>query len=379
MKQAKAIFTSGFPIEADSQILIFAGGIDDGYVQEYMSGNIENLRRRLSVLDKNAYRIIYFPEIAERLHERGSIHYNYPQIPSEEINRFSKDFSAISYSYLWRFLHNYYDDPRYSGFLRFSHHNGNLRVYDFFQFCSETEEEFADELDAFCNILISEGLQDADEPNRDDDEQTFETSDCLYSTTTWGPMPEADDNFDIESKIIIDEIRERIEKLRLRKVDDVVIRSIFNPAPKLSRLVVTDDFRITLPEFNDMEICLEPLIKSVYLLFLSHPEGILFKNLPDYEDELTTIYKTITNRSDISSIEDSIQRILNPYNNAINEKCSKIRSAFVEKMSDRIARNYYITGDRGCPKYVSIAASGPAFSILNSSREQPRNGKNDEL
>lgn len=368
MKQAKAIFKSGFPIEADRNILLFTGGECDGYLQEYMSGNIENLRRRLSVLDKNAYRIIYFPEIAERLYKSGSIQYNYPQIPLSDINRFRGDFSAISYSYLWRFLHECDQEPAYGGFLRFSHYNGCLRVYDFFQFCSETEEELAAELDAFCNILISEGLQAADEPKRDDDKQTFETSDCLYSTTTWGPMPEVDDNFDRESKIIADEILERIEKLRLLEVDDMVIRSLFDPAPKLSRLVVTDDFRITLPEFNDMEICLEPLLKSVYFLFLCHPEGILFKNLPDYEDELTAIYKTITNRSDISSIEDSIKRIVDPYNNAINEKCSKIRSAFVEKMSDRIASNYYIIGDRGCPKYVSIAASGPAFSILNSGR-----------
>lgn len=368
MKQAKAIFKSGFPIEADRNILIFTGAEDDGCLQEYMSGNIENLRRRFSVLDKNAYRIIYFPEIAERLYKSGSIQYNYPQIPWGDINRFDGDFSRISYFYLWSFLHGRDEEPAYGGFLRFSHHNGNLRVYDFFQFCSKTEEELAAELDDFCDILISEGRQAADEPKRDDDAQTFEVSHSLYSAT-WMPMPKADDNFDRESKIIADEILERIEKLRLLRVDDMVIRALFDPKPKLSRLVVTDDFRITLPEFNDMEICLEPLLKSVYFLFLCHPEGILFKNLPDYEDELTYIYKTVTNRSDISSIEDSISRILDPYNNAINEKCSKIRSAFVEKMSDRIARNYYIIGDRGCPKYVSIAASGPAFDIIDSRRK----------
>ena len=30
--------------------------------------------------------------------------------------------------------------------------------------------------------------------------------------------------------------------------------------------------------------------KAVYLLFLNHPEGILFKHLPDYREELTEIY-----------------------------------------------------------------------------------------
>jgi hypothetical protein len=39
-----------------------------------------------------------------------------------------------------------------------------------------------------------------------------------------------------------------------------------------------------------MEIKMEPLTKAVYLLFLNHPEGILFKHLPDYRQELANIY-----------------------------------------------------------------------------------------
>ena len=42
-----------------------------------------------------------------------------------------------------------------------------------------------------------------------------------------------------------------------------------------------------------MEITMEPLIKAVFLLFLKHPEGIMFKELPEYRRELAEIYGRI--------------------------------------------------------------------------------------
>ena len=48
---------------------------------------------------------------------------------------------------------------------------------------------------------------------------------------------------------------------------------------KLSRLTITKDFTIILSDYNK-EVKMEPLIKSVYLLYLNHPEGIAFKALP---------------------------------------------------------------------------------------------------
>ena len=36
-----------------------------------------------------------------------------------------------------------------------------------------------------------------------------------------------------------------------------------------------------------------PIVKAVYFLFLRHPEGILFKELIDYRDELDMIYRSV--------------------------------------------------------------------------------------
>ena len=92
---------------------------------------------------------------------------------------------------------------------------------------------------------------------------------------------------------------------------------------------------------------LEPINKAVFLLFLKHPEGIVFKHLPDYRKELADIYQMIKplglNDRALQSIED----VTNPLLNSINEKCARIRGAFVGQFDDHMAKYYYIDGARG--------------------------------
>ena len=59
---------------------------------------------------------------------------------------------------------------------------------------------------------------------------------------------------------------------------------------KLSRLLITKDYRFVLVDY-EKEVELQPVHKAVYLLFLAHPEGIEFKRLGDYREELTRYYR----------------------------------------------------------------------------------------
>ena len=99
---------------------------------------------------------------------------------------------------------------------------------------------------------------------------------------------------------------------------------------------------------------MEPLVKAVYLLFLRHPEGIIFKHLPDYRKELAEIYQMIKplglNDRAIRSIED----VTNPFLNSINEKCARIRGAFISQFDESIAKHYYINGWRGEAKKIVL-------------------------
>lgn len=109
---------------------------------------------------------------------------------------------------------------------------------------------------------------------------------------------------------------------------------------KLSRLVITKDYRFILPDYHK-EVELQPVHKAVYLLFLAHPEGIEFKHLADYREELTRYYMSTAKMMDKEKIIESVDHLINPLDNAINEKCSRIKKVFLELM-DEYTASYYI-------------------------------------
>jgi hypothetical protein len=122
-------------------------------------------------------------------------------------------------------------------------------------------------------------------------------------------------------------------------------------------MVITKDWRIMLPDYNNMEIKMEPLVKAVYLLFLQHPEGIVFKKLPDYRQELTEIYARLRPLGLSDRAMQSIEDVTNPLLNSINEKCARIRGAFLSQFDNHMAKSYYIDGNRGEPKKISLPRS----------------------
>lgn len=124
-------------------------------------------------------------------------------------------------------------------------------------------------------------------------------------------------------------------------------------AIKLSRLTIAKDCTLNLSDYQQ-EVKMEPIVKAIYLLFLNHPEGIAFKYLPDYRKELADIYQKIKpyglNERAIRSIEDAT----NPLLNSINEKCSRIRAAFLPVVDSTLLEQYIITGKSGESKRILL-------------------------
>ena len=112
---------------------------------------------------------------------------------------------------------------------------------------------------------------------------------------------------------------------------------------KLSRLVITDDYRFVLEDYDRMEVELQPVHKAVYLLFLAHPEGIEFKRLAEYREELLGYYLKTARMMDKEKIIESVDHLVNPLDNAINEKCSRIKKTFLELMDEYTASYYFIS------------------------------------
>lgn len=153
---------------------------------------------------------------------------------------------------------------------------------------------------------------------------------------------------------LLENLDVRVQKLRAKGMNEWTFRGLFKTKAQLSRLVITKDHRILLPDYNDIEVKMEPLVKAVYFLFLNHPEGIVFKELTDYREELFGIYKKLKpmglNKRTIQSIED----VTNPLLNSINEKCARIRKAFVKEFDEGLAKNYFIRGERGEAKKITL-------------------------
>ena len=166
----------------------------------------------------------------------------------------------------------------------------------------------------------------------------------LYSAK----IPEHDENyadkkFPIEAQKLADEIRDRVAKLRNMGVNSFLIKQLLIEPPKPSRLRITEDFRIVLPDYNDKEIKMAFLPKVVFFFFLRHPEGLCFKQLCDYKDELFSIYRCVSNRENEAKMTESINSIIDTTNNSINEKCSRIREAFLREFDNEIAHNYFVS------------------------------------
>ena len=146
------------------------------------------------------------------------------------------------------------------------------------------------------------------------------------------------------------ELKRLIEQLQAEGRNDLLLKAIGVPLleelrieaakGRLSRLVITEDYRFILEDYHK-EVELQPVHKAVYLLFLAHPEGIEFKRLADYREELTRYYMATAKIMDKEKVIESVDHLIDPLDNAINEKCSRIKKVFLELM-DEYTASYYI-------------------------------------
>ena len=154
--------------------------------------------------------------------------------------------------------------------------------------------------------------------------------------------------------ILLDELKEKVRKLKAYGVEDAEIMEAMNEEELFPQLIVTEDYKILLAGEKPKEVEMEPLVKAVYLLFLSHPEGIIIKYLPDYRKELTDLYLLLIPYGLTDRVKKSIIDVTNPTQNSINEKCARIRKQFSSLLPRSVARYYAISGKRGEPKKIDL-------------------------
>ena len=294
------------------------------------------------------FRIIYLPLLMRRLRDKRVLQYRAPYLGDAELRNIT-----IGNDFMLQYLAHAGDKQKLKhGFIRTEDiHRGDdgkdKATNRFYPLSSESGEPIADQLHRIgrqiteeqigCEKRIDEGVNYASCRDVSDAESLFNSQ---------AEQENIDD--------LLEEVRERIALLRQRGVSQYILEQLIHPDDRLSRLVITKDYRILLPDYQEMEIKLEPLAKAVYLLFLKHPEGIMFKNLPNYRKELSEIYGKLRPAGLTDRARQSIDDVTNPLLNSINEKCARIRGAFVGQFDDHMARHYYIDGRRGEVKRIAL-------------------------
>ena len=296
------------------------------------------------------FHVVYLPLLMKRLANKEVLQYRAPYLSEAEVAS-----TAIGNDFLLQYLENPGEKGRIKhGFIRTEdiHRGGDGKdkaINRFYPLSSQSGEPIADQLNKIGKQISFEKSQH---------EKLLE----YRNFDDFGNIPdisEADAHFNSQidnenTDDLIEEVKIKIAMLRQRGISQYLLEQLIHPDDRLSRLVITKDFRLILPDYNNMEIKLEPLAKAVYLLFLNHPEGILFKYLPDYREELAKIYNRLKPTGLTDRAIQSIEDVTNPLLNSINEKCARIRGAFVGQFDDHIARHYYIDGHRGEAKKIAL-------------------------
>lgn len=295
--------------------------------------------------------IIYLPLLMKRLQEKRVLQYRAPYLSDTEVNS-----AIIGNDFLLRYLENPADRRKIKhGFIRTENIHRGIDGNDkatnrFYPLSSKSGEPIADQLHRISKQIAAEDSQ----------KRLLESKHCDdWGGDDFSDSP-ADSQFNSQQggeniEDLMEEVRERIRKLRQRGIAEYLLEQLIHPDNRLSRMIITKNYRILLPDYQNMEIKMEPLAKAVYLLFLKHPEGIVFKYLPDYRKELAEIYDKLRPAGMTDKALQSIEDVTNPLLNSINEKCARIRGAFVGQFDNHMARHYYIDGLRGEAKKISLS------------------------
>jgi hypothetical protein len=392
--------------------VIYVEGSDNRRINDLISERYDEIASKLKAFRLSA-EFVYLPLVTKQLQHPDSLSYLLRYyFPSMERERDLQDISTFSQTdVISRLLFSSlgYTEQINPGLFRYVEKDTEgYFVYEYFSFDLSKRSSIMRQIDFYANVIADGQVPCPPSVRIEEACMSMDENCCMGSSSPKSLFKEklrkvqekrSDDLFDkeeqvefrkvLETKCLLEEEKQRtrvyatpslpcpegyelitriksdIENLKELGLYELLIKeighnlfkedvySMFRP----SRLLMDNDFGIYLPDFNAMEITMTPLPKALFILFLRHPEGINLKSLIDYKKELLEIYKLLSYRETYFDIVESINRICNPFEGSINEKLSRIKEAFLKKMSMDTAKYYIVTGERGKKKSIDIDRS----------------------
>lgn len=223
-----------------------------------------------------------------------------------------------------------------SGLFFFKFNSGIIGVSDYFYSNSDNNYE----------LFFEEAIQYL---NRNEWED-YALGDAMIGSFL--PTVDYSEQLDEEAKEIVQDL-----EIKLKELKDSgqllflipVLKDLLNKQShtidfnSISKMEIDYQNKIQLPYFKK-EVELSHLTKSIYFLFLKHPEGINLKELGNYKKELLTIYNSVSNQLDYDKMAKSIDDVINLETKAIYTHLSRIKSAFYKIMDASFAKYYIVSG-----------------------------------
>ncbi len=234
-----------------------------------------------------------------------------------------------------------------------------------------------------------------EERRRDADESAVSSSDedlmCYIEDDDSPVLPTIAESSDVQT-LEVEEIRETreieseyerdVRDLRARivafiakyhqdpeQVMSVMLEGKVLLGPTPGRLLVNGDMKIVLPDYDEMEIKMPAMSRTLYILFMKHRlmglDGFELKNIDQYRDEMMNIYSLVKPGADDDRVRRTVDNLCDPFSNSLNEAISRangfIRKCIVDK---NLQKQYLISGARG-GKY-SIGLSPEMIALPNA-------------
>ena len=132
------------------------------------------------------------------------------------------------------------------------------------------------------------------------------------------------------------------------------LESFAEPANPPVELFIDKRYIIRMGDPNGPMLQLRPLVKTLFILFLRHPEGILLKQRDSFRAELEEIYSTINPNTFREDVKARIARLVDLEDNSFSEKASVLNARLEELLPEGIAGDYQIQGYNGCPRKIAL-------------------------
>lgn len=118
------------------------------------------------------------------------------------------------------------------------------------------------------------------------------------------------------------------------------------------RVLVNGDLKIVLPEYDEMEITMPAMCRTLYLLFLKQRKagsaGIVLKNIDEFRNEIIDIYGMVKPGANEKRVVQTVDNLCDPFGDSLNQMISRINRCIRTVITDKeLAKQYTITGTKG--------------------------------